>query len=682
MRAQLRIAACIAIVASATDASAQHFSKPAAIDPSITERIGEPVFMLPHPTTSFGSVYSDGWLYVMGGYAGRPHDYYHEAQSKAFYRVNLLDTSHIEHLGDTQGLQACPLESWNGMIIRTGGLVARNMQGEPQQLESLRTVEAFDLRTKQWTSLPDLPVGRSSHDTAVVGSTLYVVGGWTLDSSADERVWSESVLALDLEDQSAGWRQINAPFSRRALASVVVGESIVVLGGMTSAGQLTNRVDVYDTVSGEWTSGPEFPGTSFGMAADVTEGRVVASGSDGTIYGWSPDSDSAWDNLGVLTFPRFFHQVAADTAGDIYFFGGISRGMRPVHAERINLGGRPAPGEVVAHWTLPSPSVAKNRQGIFMEDGWLYMFGGNNSTGQHDFQPENFLSEGYRLSLSGLRWRKIEPLPEHRQTIKTALTADGEHALAIGGFGHDGEVARTFAHGFMYDFADRAWSKLGVVMPTPRSQYGLVRHGETYWAFGGLDYDSRRSEGDQFRHLTTVLSGKLEDGKLELTESSSATLPGPRRAFGGALLDDTYYLVGGMKENFQTVGDSFAFDFSTEAFREIPSPSRQRLSPTLVELGGLLYLVGGSSPKEGGGFEPNASIEVFDPSTNQWSMFLDEIPVSPRHLRAMAFRGRLLLSTTHTDESNRIELLLIETGEMRSGDSSETRADGSETKYQ
>ena len=48
----------------------------------------------------------------------------------------------------------------------------------------------------------------------------------------------------------------------------------------------------------------------------------------------------------------------------------------------------------------------------------------------------------------------------------------------------------------------------------------------------------------------------------------------------------------------------------------------------------------------------------------------------------MAFRGRLLLSTTLTDESNRIELLLIETGEMRSGDSSETRADGSQTKYQ
>ncbi|MEM8756752.1 MAG: kelch repeat-containing protein [Planctomycetota bacterium] len=655
----IRITASIALLVGAAAARAQHFTKPPEIDPSVHKHIGEPAFILPHPTTSFGSVYSDGWLYIMGGYAGRPHDYYHEAQSKAFYRFNLLNPSHIEHLGETQGLQSCPLEEWNGTIIRTGGLVARNMRGEPQKLDSLRTAEAFDPSTGEWTSLPDLPTGRSSHDTAIIGSTLFVVGGWTLDDETGDRSWSESMLALDLENPNTAWREIDAPFSRRALASVVVGDSIVVLGGMTSAGRLTNRVDIYNTTTGEWSSGPEFPGTSFGMAADVSGGRIIASGSDGSVHAWSPESDSAWSQVGALTFPRFFHQVAADSAGDVYFFGGISRGMRPVHAERIDLDGQPTPGEVVAHWTLPSPSVAKNRQGMFLEDGWLYMFGGNNSTGQHDFEPDNFLSEGYRLSLSGLEWREIEPLPANRQTIKTAMTADGDAALAIGGFGHDGAVARTFDHGFLYDFDDRAWSELGVVMPTPRSQYGLVRHGETYWAFGGLDYDSRRPEGDQFRHLTTVLSGEMADGKLKLTESD-VILPGPRRAFGGVILGDTYYLVGGMKENFQTVSDCFAFDFTSKTFSEIPCPSRPRLSPTLVELGGLLYLVGGSSPKEGGGFEPNYTIEVFDPETQAWSVLVDDIPVSPRHLRATEFRGRLLLSTTHTDASDQIELVLVE----------------------
>ncbi|MEC8818345.1 MAG: hypothetical protein VXX30_04600, partial [Planctomycetota bacterium] len=153
-------------------ALAQHFAMPDDPDTSAGMHIGRPVGSIPRATTSFGSAHDDGWLYVMGGYTGRPHDYHRDGQSSDFYRINLYDLDHMEMLPHEQRMQSCPLEAWNGRIIRTGGLVAENAPGEPEHLVSLKTVEMYDPATRRWSSLPDLPAGRSSHDTAVIGSTL------------------------------------------------------------------------------------------------------------------------------------------------------------------------------------------------------------------------------------------------------------------------------------------------------------------------------------------------------------------------------------------------------------------------------------------------------------------------------------------------------------------------------
>ena len=652
----------LAITASlllSVPAGAQHFAKPAPIDLSTVRQIGVPDFTIAHPTTSFGSAVHGGWLYVMGGYAGRPHDYYHEAQSKRFYRVNLHDPSHTEALPDTRGLQSCPLEAWNGHIIRTGGLVALNARGEDQNLRSLTSVESFDPLKKSWDALPDLPEGRSSHDTAIVGSTLYVIGGWTM--AGGDRTWASTMLALDLDAPSSGWQASEAPFKRRAIASVAVGDSIVVIGGLSPEGRTSTDVHVFDTLTGTWSEGPAYPGSAFGIAADAIGDTVVASSADGGVFSINVNENSDWDRVGTLTFPRFFHQIAAvPGTDDLLVLGGIARGVRPTHVERVSLEPERTQDRIVAHWVVPSPSAAKNRQGMFIDDGWVYAFGGNNSTGQHDFEQQNFLSEGYRLSLAGLQWREAASLPLPRQSIQTAAYPDAGATLFLGGFAHDGSVARTFSQAFAYDRRDRDWEELGSVMPTPRSQFGLVEHEGAFWVFGGLDYDSRRERGDHFRHITTLLKADATQEQLEF-EETSLDLPSPRRAFGGAKFDGRYYLVGGMRENFTIVTTCDVFDFATQTFSQIAAPSRPRLSPSLVELGGRLYLAGGSSPKlDGEGLEPNRSIEVYDPAADRWTTLLEEIPVSPRHMRMKAFRGRLLLITSHFDDQDMTHLVLVD----------------------
>ena len=652
-------------------ADAQHFKMPDNPIRHPDVPIAKIDESLPKSTTSFGAVVDGGWLYVIGGYTGPPHDYYLEEQCRDFYRVNLHDRSHVEYLPNEQRIQSCSLEAHDGRIIRIGGMVALNNKTEDQALDSLTNVMMFDTEFGEWMPLPSLPSRRSSHDSTTVGSRIVVAGGWGMDHESKTSIWNDDVIVLDMEDIDAGWKSIPAPFQRRALATTSIGDNVYVIGGLTSDRKMSKDLDILDLETETWSKGPEYPGTAFGVAAESVDGRIIASGSDGRIFAWAP-GETEWSQVGTLTFPRFFHQMAVSSPEDVFFIGGISRGVRPVHIEHLDMAADPEENWV-RHMAMPSPMNSKNRQAVFMHDGWIYLFGGNNSTGQHDFEAENFLAEGHRLSLAGMEWKPAADFPRQRQTIQSAMTPDAKSVFAIGGFGHDGEVARTWDEGFKYDMKNDSWSRDVPRLPVPRSQFGLVEHEGDLWVFGGLDYDSRRPEGDQFRHLTEVVSASHANGD-EMFTHDGIHLTTPRRAFAAAKDGNRYYLVGGMKENFQGVDECEYFDFDSRTFVDIASPARSRLSAELVALDGKLYLAGGSSPKaEGGGFEANRSIEVYDPASNRWSMLMEEIPINPRHMRMMPYRGQLLIFSSHVDDADMVHLVFINP-EMKTGISSESVA--------
>ena len=644
------------------NAHAQHFQMPASVSSDSSMPVAHPSGLLPRATTSFRAVTEDGWIYMLGGYTGPPHDYYREAQCNDFLRVNVHDPSHIEYLPHDQKIQSCSLEAFDGRVFRIGGMIAHNSQDEPQALDSVDDVLAFDAEARAWYPMPSLPHRRSSHDSTMAGSRIVVAGGWGMDHEADDQIWHEDILILDLEDLDGGWRSIPAPFKRRAVATTAIGDQVVTIGGITDDRKMSHSVDVLDLETQRWTSGPAYPGVAFGLAAETRNGRVVASGADGKVFDWAP-GETSWRHVGSLTFPRFFHQIAVTPDDDLMFVGGMSRGVRPAHLEHLDLDDDRS-ATTVRHLTIPTPIASKNRQGMFVHDGWLYLFGGNNSTGQHDFEPENFLEESHRLSLANLEWEAFEPFPHQRQTIQTATAESTGAMYALGGFGHDGEVARTWPEGYRYDRERDEWMDDAPNLPIPRSQFGFTEHDGTLWVFGGLDYDPRREKDDRFRHVTEVVSASIDRGDEEFAYEG-INLTEPRRAFGGAVLDGGYFMVGGMRENFQLVESAERFDFETGQFTTISSPARPRLSGRLVPLNGRLYFAGGSSPAADGGFEPNPSLEVYDPATDRWSTVMETIPVTPTHLRMMPYRGRILLFSSHVDEGGKVELVFVDPGTPR-----------------
>lgn len=627
---------------------------------------------MPQAVTSFGAAMDTEHLYVMGGYFGEPHKYSREYQSNKVWRLD-LDTGTWAEIGQLEqgSLQGVAAVYHDGQVCRFGGNRLLNEEGTDAAMMSVAEASCLDTTTRTWTDLPPMPEGRSSHEVAMIDSTVYVAGGWRMGdehgpSGAADARWATTVYALDLAADAPKWEVIDAPTKRRAVGVAAAGDKLVVFGGLTPGRKMAKQTEVYDPATKAWSQGPEYPAPAFGADAVGMGDAVYASAADGVVYRWRMGT-SEWQRAATHSFPRFFHQLVPGADGSslvaIGGIGGMHNDGRTKHVEVIPLS---ADAGRLSTVTIPYPGQAKNRQGVFLHGDHLFLFGGNDSLGQHDFEPENFLDQGWRFHVPSMTWQRTAAYPAHRQTMQTVVV--GERGISVGGFGHDGEHPVAWPQTFAFDFEEETWSPLSE-LPRGRTQFGLAHHEDTLWVFGGLNYDPRRKGAKAFDHVTNTLmatiiapaktsnQGRASKGKSALAgadetppfvDHEPAFLPGPRRAFAGAAYDGKYYVVGGMKEGFALVEDCLVYDFESKTFGPMACPDHPRLSGQLIPLDDKLYLVGGAF-KGAGGMESDRTIEVFDPKTSTWSRLPVTIPHDTKHSRVMAYHHRLLVFSTHLE---------------------------------
>lgn len=611
--------------------------------------------LMPRALTSFGAATLDDWLYVHGGFSGARHEYCIEDQARQLWRFNLRDRATWELVGDIEPVQSVALVAHERTLISVGGMHALNARGDEQRLASSALVRRFDPRTRAWSRLPDLPAPRSSHAAALIGDQLYVVGGWSLGGELGrDSQWHAQGCVLDLADASATWRAFEVPFQRRGLALVAKAGKLYALGGMHADGETSTRVDVFDPASERWSSAQELPEHGFGVAACVAGDALIASGAAGDVWRLSAAED-AWQTLAPLAWPRMFHQLLALDERQVVALGGSSRAGHTRALEFIELD----PGDFACeHVELPAPGSARNRQAWFLRGSTLFAFGGNVAAGQHAFEPQNFASEGWAFDLNAWQWRPVAALPVARQSLEST-SIGGAALLALGGFGYAGESLRSHAEGFVYDFDADRWASAGTLLPSPRSQFGLASFGGESWIFGGLDYVRGRGASGDFEHPLAVLKRADDAPATRAFEASGVELPGARRAFAGAELDGRYYLVGGLRDGFESVAEVDVFDFESRTWSTVPAPRSTRIGAQLVALHGRLYLVGGTAHTADGGSAPQRALESFDPATGSWSSTPLELPFEPHHIRAFAWRERLLVVSTHDEARPTLRLALL-----------------------
>jgi len=326
---------------------------------------------LPAPVASFGAAATpEGDVYIYGGHAGVRHKYSRDEVNGDLYHWKEGMTE-WKKLGSSEPAQGASIVALENRVLRIGGMAAQNPKGEKQSLWSSETTTSYDLAKGTWAELPKFPERRSSHDSTVVGSTLYVVGGWSLGGgtvTSIEPLWHGTYLTLDLAKPDATWESHEQPFKRRALAVQAIGDKLYAIGGMNDGDEPVTDVNILDLKTGKWSTGPALPGDKmggFGFSAIAHEGRLFASGLPGHLLELRGDK---WVPIAQLAHARFFHRLVPGGKGRLIALGGESRkGVKPP-PEVITLPAKDSAPLETAEAAAPAPKLPDSPAPVWPEN--------------------------------------------------------------------------------------------------------------------------------------------------------------------------------------------------------------------------------------------------------------------------------------------------------------------------
>lgn len=158
-------------------------------------------------------------------------------------------------------------------------------------------VLVLDTTTGVWSTGTPLPVPRSMHGAAVLGTTLLVAGGVCGGSpacpgGASGDVLLDSTVTLDVSSPSASWQPgPNLPAAIEALSLVATSSRFYALGGTTADDSAFNWEKILSWAPGEasWRVEGVIPSGigALGLLSTATE-LVLVDFTHAQIYVWAP----------------------------------------------------------------------------------------------------------------------------------------------------------------------------------------------------------------------------------------------------------------------------------------------------------------------------------------------------------------------------------------------------------
>lgn len=225
-----------------------------------------------------------GKVYVLGGLSGGSS---WEALADSFVYDPRTDTwTELPPMPEDIARGSAAIGVHGSTIYLAGGM--RTLTPGPGGLQdTVATVSAYDTTGGAWTSLPDLPEARDHVAGAVVGGTLYVLGG----RDRGQVNVRDDVYALNLRSGATWTERAPMPTPRGGIASAVVGSKIYTFGGegnpAPGANSIYSEVEVYDVNSNTWTQLAPMPLPRHGTAA-TTVGDTIYIPGGGNLAGGSP----------------------------------------------------------------------------------------------------------------------------------------------------------------------------------------------------------------------------------------------------------------------------------------------------------------------------------------------------------------------------------------------------------
>lgn len=598
--------------------------------------------LLPRAVSSFGAAVQKGFLYVYGGHVGRAHDHSRANHVGSLWRLNLADGQSWEQLPDGQSLQGTALVALpDGDLLQVGGMHARNEDVTDEDLISVAAVCRFDVAGNVWRDAVPLPEPRSSHDAIAVGGTVYVAGGWSLRGNGQRPQWLRTAWRLDTTAEEQRWEPLpEIPASRRACQLARFGDTVALVGGMDEDAEFLRDVLVLDLVQGAWVPAAPFPSMPFGAAAVGVGEALYASGMDGQLFRLV-GRDAQWEPITTLAFPRFFHRIVKDPAGNrLVALGGAGSRSHTRLVEYLPLDASAAP--LVHEWTLPLMSPVDQRAGVTVRGEAIYILGGNQKADTDRFANSRLVAETVRIDLDSMRPHTLAPMPGGRQSFP-AMAVGGRGTgkiLAMGGMGPGAGkkgLIEASAEIHSLDVTTGQWAEVGQ-LPTPRTAFHCLEHGGELWLFGGMDFRPEAEVQPDNPFPLEILRAPIHTGVPNF-RPSGAELPGPRRSFGSTVWEGKAVLLGGIARNFDTVRRCELFDFATKTWGELPEPPKAWVSAQLGVIGKGFYVACGGT-MTGRRFREDRSLVSYSEASG-WQTLVLDLGFSTRHVQMQVIRDRL-----------------------------------------
>ena len=467
--------------------------------------------------------------------------------------------------------------------------------------------EGYDPAIDSWKGGDELPVPVQHAMAVTWQGTPCVLGGWRAEG-ANTRVATDKV-----------WRVVNSRWvelppllqPRAAGAAVVVGDRLVVTGGVDVGGKLLDTTEVFDGVA--WKLGAQIPTPreSLGAASDG-EVMYAVGGSDGTVdlsvvEAYDPAADS-WTAMPAMSQPRSDLGVAIADAR-LIAVGGLSAGQVLDTVSVMDLAAKTWSG-------LPDLGTPRHGMAVAAVDKSVFVIGGATETGTSEVTS---IAESLKLAPRKLQpasaWQSLPDAPTPR--LMMAWTVLDDKIIVVGGMSR-GDVLQVVQS---FDPKTGAW-QAQPPLPVPLHHATATTYRGEVVVIGGAT--------DELANVSDKVYALRGGTWVELPNLTHA-----RAAAAAAVVGDLLVVAGGQNAK-QLVAQTEVFDGqSWKDVADLPTP-REHLAA--VSDGTYVYTVGGrflSADKN------SAAFERFDPKSGEWTRLID-MPTPRGSYGAVYIDGRIV----------------------------------------
>lgn len=245
-----------------------------------------------NPRSSFGTVSHEGKIYMCGGHQGAEHTYPPESFSDQFIVYDIAENKWTELAPRPVKAHGYQIAAYGNYIYAFGGF-AYSPDHKPKW-KSLAQIDRYDIKANKWETIGSLNSPRSSNVAVTIEDKVYLAAGW--DSTPKfandyDGTFLDSIEVFDLKTEKSQAASFKLPMPlRRALTGIEHNGKIVLVGGLgqgASHFELLNNVTAINPVDGSSREMQPLPFSTFAPAAEVLGNELMVFGG---MFKTGPDS--------------------------------------------------------------------------------------------------------------------------------------------------------------------------------------------------------------------------------------------------------------------------------------------------------------------------------------------------------------------------------------------------------